>query len=109
MNIKFAVLFFLLNIFGVFAQVNIGKSKSPITLYVSAHKQVTFDKLKKIETIFVVPSSVLDKEKLKEVIKEVWTLNKITFVEEELSDEESKDYDGLNNFKTIHFARKDVD
>ncbi|MEE9363824.1 MAG: hypothetical protein V3U92_14580 [Cellulophaga sp.] len=108
MNIKYVVLFFLLNSFGVFAQVNIGKSKSPLNLYVSAHKQETFDKLKNIETIFVVPNSVLDKEKLKEAIKEVWTFNKITFVEEELSDEEPKKYDPLNSIKQYILPNKMV-
>lgn len=79
------------------AQVNIGRSKSPINLYVSDHKQETFDKLKNIETVFIVPNSLLNKEELKTKIKEIWTFNKITFVDENLSDEESKNLDPLNN------------
>ena len=97
MKINLVIVFFVLSISGVFAQVNIGKSKSPFNLYVSDHKQATFDKLKNIETIFVVPNSLLNKEELKTKIEELWTFNKITFVEEELSDDESKNLDPLNS------------
>ncbi len=97
MKIKIAVLLFAISISGVFAQINIGKSRSPINLWVASHKQETFDKLKNIETVFLVPNSILDREALKAAIKEVWTFNKITFVDEEVSDEESENFDPFNN------------
>jgi len=79
------------------AQVNIGKSRSPINLWVSSHKQETFDKLKEMKTIFIVPNSVLNKDELRETIKGLWTLNEITFVEEEEIEEESKKFNPYNN------------
>ncbi len=103
---KFKTLFILSSFIGIttFAQVNIGKSKSPINLYVSAHKQETFDKLKNIKTIFVVPNSTLDKEELKAAINEIWTLNEITFVEEELNEEETEKYNPYNNLSEKYIS-----
>ena len=81
----------------VFGQVSIGKSKSALNLYVSSHKNETFDKLKNLNTIFIVPNSINDKEDLKATIKEIWTLNSIRFVDEEFVDSDDEGYDPYNN------------
>ncbi len=79
-----------------YAQINIGKSKSPINLYVSTHKNEVFDNLKKTKTVFVVPSS-LDVENFKNLISEVWTFNEFIFVNEQSYNEELEKYLSTDN------------
>ncbi|WP_298474506.1 hypothetical protein [uncultured Maribacter sp.] len=98
MRIKLTMLVFAIGISNIFAQVNIGKSRSPQNLYVSEHKQETFDRIKKMETIFFIPNSIIHNEELKTQIKKVWTFNEITFVEEIKTDDSEELYDFLTSY-----------
>ncbi len=100
MKIKLALLFFTISLSGAFAQVNIGKSKSPINLYVSHHKQDVFDRVRNMETIFFIPNSIIDKEELKKEIKSIWSFNQISFVDEIETDDEVERY----NFFKPYFS-----
>ncbi len=82
--------------FGCYAQVNVGKSKSPINLYVSKHKKGVFDNLKKTKTVFVIPS-LLDAEKFKSLITEIWTFNEFSFVDQETYTNSSETYISSDN------------
>lgn len=104
MKAKLSILVLFLCVSNAFAQVNIGKSRSPINLWVSSHKQQTFDKLKDIETVFIVPNSISNKEALKSAIKEIWTINEITFIEQETYDEEPDNLDPLKKMSTEYIS-----
>jgi len=65
----------------IFSQINIGKSRSPINLYVSNLEKEEFNFLKTTITYFVVPEK-LNFDELKEIINEIWTFNKIEFISE---------------------------
>ncbi|KZS41927.1 hypothetical protein AWE51_00340 [Aquimarina aggregata] len=78
------------------AQINIGKSKSPINLYVSKHKQGVFDKVKSAKTLFVVPK-VVDAEKFKALISEVWNFNETLFVDQDTFKENLEKYISQGN------------
>ncbi|MEW7291660.1 hypothetical protein [Aquimarina sp. 2304DJ70-9] len=93
---KIIILISLICITNSYAQINIGKSKSPINLYVSKHKQGVFDDLKKTKTIFVVPT-LLDTDEFKSIIKEVWTFNEFVFVDQETYDEKGEEYVSAEN------------
>ncbi|SHI32149.1 hypothetical protein [Aquimarina spongiae] len=79
-----------------YGQVNVGKSKSPINLYVSKHKKDVFENIKKTNTVFVVPSS-LEAEEFKTMISSVWTFNEITFIDEKTYDDNSEKYISSSN------------
>jgi len=79
-----------------FAQLNIGKSVSPINLYVSNHKQEVFDNLKKTTTYFIVPEQ-MDFNKIENTIKDVWTFSDIKFISENEFDENQKNYQSTQN------------
>lgn len=100
MKTKLAILIFAIGLSNIYAQVNIGKSRSPINLYVSDHKQETFDKIKKMKTIFLIPNTIIDKEELKKQIKKTWTFNEITFIEEIDTEVPEK----LRDFQLSHIA-----
>lgn len=79
-----------------YSQVNIGKSKSPINLYVSDLKQAEFDSVKNSPTYFVVPNQ-FDYENFKQVIGEVWTLNKLSFISEKEYKDNKKSFFATGN------------
>ncbi len=93
---KLTILFLFTCIVSSYAQINIGKSKSPINLYVSKHKQAVFDNLKKTKTVFVVPTQ-LNAEEYKAVIKEVWDFNEVVFVDQETYNNEGEKYISSDN------------
>ncbi len=88
---KLILLSQLLFISFAMAQINVGKSKSPINLYVSKHKKGVFDKVKETKTVLVVPKS-LDAEKFKAIITDLWTFNEVIFVNQETYDKTSENY-----------------
>lgn len=74
-----------------YSQINVGRSRSPINLYVVGHKPEVFEKLKKTKTVFVLPKS-LDVEKLQTLIKDVWTVNEISFIDQETFKNQKENY-----------------
>ncbi|NQY28610.1 MAG: hypothetical protein HRT69_03975 [Flavobacteriaceae bacterium] len=77
-----------------YAQVNIGKSKSWANIYVSELSNKQFDEIKNLKTIFVIPNG-LDKDTIKQIIDEVWTINDIKFI-------------AKNNFEASKFSNNAV-
>ncbi|WP_281991379.1 hypothetical protein [Aquimarina aggregata] len=82
-----------------YAQINIGKSKSPINLYVSKHKQRVFDKVKGTETVFLIPKELneVNSEKFKDIVQNVWTFNNPIFITEKQYEESKESYITTNN------------
>ena len=75
---------YFLSFSSLFSQVSIGKSKSPINLYVSDYDKEVFDKLKLTTTYFVVPDDLkLSVSEVEKVISEVWVFNEIKFISED--------------------------
>ncbi len=91
MNNKITFLAFLLLSSLSFAQVNVGKGRSWGNLWVSSHKTGKFEEIKKNESIFVMPSK-FDPNELEEIIEEIWTVNKISFITQDEFDENKKSY-----------------
>ncbi len=73
------------------AQLNVGKSKSPINLYVSKHKTAVFDNLKQTKTVFVVPE-LLDAAQFKSIITNLWTFNEVLFVDQKTYNDHLEKY-----------------
>ncbi|WP_299254242.1 hypothetical protein [uncultured Aquimarina sp.] len=74
-----------------YSQINVGRSRSPINLYVVGHKKEVFEKVKNTKTVFVLPES-LDVEKLQTLIKDIWTVNEIIFIDRETFENQQEDY-----------------
>ena len=98
MKYLFILPLYFLSFSNLFSHVNIGKSKSPINLYVSEYDKEVFDKLKLTTTYFVVPDDLkLSVSEVEKVISEVWIFNEIKFISEnEYLDNKSK-YHIINN------------
>ena len=86
--ISILLLSFCLHSFG---QVNIGKSKSPINLYVSEFSSEVFESFKKTTTYFVIPEN-LDKSEVEKVISEIWTVTELKFISENEFKDSKKTY-----------------
>jgi hypothetical protein len=87
---------FLFAASSTFAQLNIGKSRSPINLWVSEHKQSVFDHLKKTKTIFVLPPN-LERNEIEPIIKDVWDFNEVIFVEDSVYEDKQESYISSEN------------
>ncbi|UZO80700.1 hypothetical protein NBT05_17375 [Aquimarina sp. ERC-38] len=88
---KIIIAVLLVCISSSYAQINIGKSKSLINLYVSKHKQAVFDKVRSSKTVFVVPK-VVDAEKFESLISTIWNFNEAFFVDDEAYKENIEKY-----------------
>jgi hypothetical protein len=93
----FTLLLFSLISINLFSQINIGKSKSPINLYVSDHDEKDFDYIKNTTTYFIVPDSLGFKD-VKNTIGNIWTFNSLIFIsQEEFEKDEYKYIQGGNS------------
>lgn len=84
-------LFFSLVTLNIYAQVNVGKSKSSINIYVSDLSDETFNNLQKGTTCIIIPDE-LDADKYTEMIESVWTFNEYKFISE---DEYKNNWDNI--------------